>query len=456
MIPPLVEIPDALNPYRKDGVRIYAKLMNMTPLGNVKSFPAVNMLHNLKDQKDVHTIVENSSGNTVFSLAVVGRLLGISNTKAFVSHEVSSGKLQLLRVLGIQPIINEEPICPDPEDKESGIYKAKIKGKQKGWFNPGQYDNKFNPQSHYKWTGPQIWEQTHGDIDVFCTGLGTTGTMVGIGSYLKEKNPRIKNIGVVRQPNNPVPGVRTSNLLTQIAFNWQGIVDATEEVGTVDSFKFSLELCRHGLLVGPSSGFALNGLLQYLAKAKHKNIRCVFICADSPLPYLNEYFEYLDETAFPTIENANLLINKPNDTHQRVEKTNHLDWGIAVEDAFSKIYKEPKDRIWQLVKQNNEVHSTDKIVLLDVRTPEEYLDAHAPNSINIDHITALSKIKHLSESYKEKEVYVICRSGKRSDLVTTALREEGITAYNINGGMIEWSQKNYPRWRPEICNTSLK
>ena len=449
---PLVEIPISLNPFYKDNVRIYAKLMNMTPLGNVKSLPALNMLLSDIRNTEINTLIENSSGNTVFSLAVIGRLLGIPHTKAYVSHEVTWGKLQLLRLLGTEIIVNEEPICPDPSDRESGIFKAKIKGKQKGWFNTGQYENKYNPDAHYKWTAPQIWEQTNGKVDVFCTGLGTTGTILGAGGYLKEKNDNIKNIGVVRKPNNPVPGVRTPNLLRQIAFDWESVVDEIVEVGTVESFKMSLELCRNGLLVGPSSGFALRGLLQYLHKAKLKDANCVFVCADSPLPYLNEYFEYLDETNFSKIKNEELLINKPNLKYTR-KIFDDDSFDIDVETSYKKIYAQSVNDLWDLAKQGNESDLYDNIVILDVRTEEEYNDAHLPSAVNIDHKLALAEINKLANNYKGKIVYSICRSGRRSGLVTSALRGNKIEAYNIKGGMIEWSRLNYPRVQPEYCRT---
>ena len=126
---PLVELPESLNPYTDKGVRIFAKLMNMLPLMNVKSLPAYNMLLDQKSKGElsgIDTVIENSSGNTVFSLAVLARLMGIPRTKAVVSHEVTKGKLNLLRLLGTEIIVNEEPICPDPSDPTSGIYKAKV------------------------------------------------------------------------------------------------------------------------------------------------------------------------------------------------------------------------------------------------------------------------------------------------------------------------------------------
>ena len=297
---PIVELPATLNPLANDGVRIYAKLMNMLPLGNVKSLPALNMLMQAKENNDlsgIDSIIENSSGNTVFSLAVLSRLFGILTTKAIVSHEVTWGKLQLLRLLGTEIMVNHESICPDPNDTTSGIYLAKQIGKNENWMNPGQYDNEANPQAHEKWTGPQIWEQLEGNISVFCAGLGTTGTILGTSKYLKSRSEKIITVGVARKPNNPVPGVRTPNLLNQISFDWNTYVDHITECGTNESFESSLRLCRHGLMAGPSSGFALKGLLNFLTEQKEagnlealRNISgeiiAVFICPDSPLPYL--------------------------------------------------------------------------------------------------------------------------------------------------------------------------
>lgn len=123
---PLVELPPSLNPFYNDGVRISLKMMSTTPLANIKSLPAWNMLFKASESgslKDIDTLIENSSGNTVYSLGILGRIFGIPVTKAVVSHQISKGKLKLLQFFGIQSIINEEPICPDPSDPTSGIFK---------------------------------------------------------------------------------------------------------------------------------------------------------------------------------------------------------------------------------------------------------------------------------------------------------------------------------------------
>ncbi len=322
---PLVELPEDLNPFFDDKVRIFAKLMTFLPLGNVKCMPAYNMLLEMRKRgelKGVEQVIENSSGNTVFSIALVARMLGIDKIKSFVPTEVSWQKLVMLLFFGVEPIVNQEPDWPDPTDPTSGIYKAKKLGKKDSWVNPGQYDNKDNPKAHQKWTGKQIWEQTEGNISVFCAGLGTTGTIIGTSTYLKSKESKVQVVGVMREADTYTPGVRTEALLRLIGFEWRPHVDDIQRVETAASYKTSMALSRQGILVGPSSGFALAGLLKYLHQRKNKDtfdglrskngeIVCVFVCPDSPFLYLDEYFKYLDEHNFPKIENEDLLLNKP-------------------------------------------------------------------------------------------------------------------------------------------------
>ncbi len=449
---PLVEIPDHLNPYRKDGVRIFAKLMNALPLANVKSLPAYNMLLDRKEKGLLpDTIIENSSGNTVFSLAVIARLMGIPHTKAVVSHEVSRGKLNILRFLGNEVIVNKEPICPDPSDPTSGIYKAKVWSKEKGWFNPGQYDNEANPAAHYKWTGPQIWEQTKGKISMLSVGLGTTGSVVGIGSYLKEKKSDIEIVGVSRIANNPVPGVRTNNLLREIAFDWKSVLDHQVEIGTTESFKMSMDLCRAGLFVGPSSGFALVGLLNHLSKQRLSGEEkiAVFVCPDSPFPYIDEYFEYLDPSHFPKIENEQLL--KEKGAHipaTPIPTIKELD----SQETFSLLFTETPEQIWEKVKHKEEIAHKDGYLVIDVRNDSEYEDHHIPGSIHVP-VHSLDDYlkKNKKNLIKNTAVIFVCRRGNTSRLAAYKAEQVGIKAISLKGGDTEWSRLNLPRVRADKC-----
>ena len=454
---PLVEIPESLNPYRKNGVRIFVKLMNALPLSNIKALPAYYMLIDEKGKgglDNIDTIIENSSGNTVFSLAVIARLIGIPHTKAVVSHEITKGKLNLLRFIGVEIIVNEEPICPDPSDPSSGIYKSKTWAKENGWFNPGQYDNKANPQAHYKWTGPQIWEQTGGKISLLATGLGTTGSVVGMGQYLKEKNKAIKIVGVSRVPNNSVPGVRTHNLLKEVAFDWRSNVDYEEEVGTTESYKMSLELCRAGILVGPSSGFALVGLLKYLAKEDlsvggEKIAVCV--CPDSPFPYMEEYFETLDEAEFPEIENEKLLKNSQSVASEKLNRNLSVQ-EISPEEMYNLIFSEPPEIIWSKVKEKKPVFIKDGYRVVDLRNSSEYEDHHIPNSDHVEFYDIDSFLEKEKKALKNsKNVIFVCRHGNISRVATLKANQLGIKGLSLKGGDTKWSKLDLPRIRSEQC-----
>lgn len=454
---PLIEIPKHLNPFHDEGVRIFAKLMNTLPLANVKSLPALNMLVEAKDKgilENVDTVIENSSGNTVLSLAVIARLFGINKTKAVVSHEVSKGKLNLLRFLGTEIIVNEEPICPDPNDKTSGIYKSKQWAKENNWFNPGQYDNEDNPNAHYKWTAPQIWEQTSGNIDILSVGLGTTGSVVGLGTYLKEKKRKIEIVGVSRIANNPVPGVRTNNLLREIAFDWSKNVDHQEEVGTVESFRLSLELCRAGILVGPSSGFALKGLYNYLDKQDFQDNTekiAVFICPDSPLPYIDEYFDFLEEKDFPSIENEHLLKDREELLPPQKKKDDEIK-EIEVSEAFDLLFDENKEEIWNALAQKKDTPFVKGFKIIDTRNTGDFEDHHIPNAINVPYYEIDNYLKKNKRKLKkQKGVLFVCLRGNTSRLASYKAQMLGIKSISLKGGDTEWSRLDYPRIRADRC-----
>ena len=323
---PMVELPESLNPFAGDGVRVFAKLMNMLPLANIKAVPAFNMIAQMAargELEGVDRIIENSSGNTISSVALVARHFGIDKVQSYVPAEISWHKLLMLLFYGIEPIVNKEPDTPVENDPRSGVSKAREDARRADVINPGQYDNPDNPGAHEKWTAEQIWAQTGGKIDIFCAGLGTTGTIIGNSRALKRKNPAVQVVGVRRAPDNYVPGVRTEKLLKMVGFDWRDHVDQIEDIETGESYHQSLEMSRAGIVVGPSSGLALAGLLQYLRahkkagtldqmrKGETGEITCVFPCPDGPMPYLDEYFSYLDRSNFPEVHNEDLLENKP-------------------------------------------------------------------------------------------------------------------------------------------------
>lgn len=304
---PLVEIPDSLNPFRGESVRIFGKLMYLLPLLSVKSLPALNMLREAAATARLDTVtslVESSSGNTAFSLGILAEIFRIRSVVALVPWDIAPGKLDLLRLCGVEP-----RLVRPTEGQAGSIEQAREAGRREGWLNLGQYDNEANPAAYEKWVAPQIWSQTRERLTVFATGLGTTGALVGSSRFFRRVSPQVKLVGVICDPTSAVPGVRSEVGLQDIEFRWRDAADEIVEVGTKESFKASLALCRVGLMAGPSSGFALRGLLRFLAARRDAGeldglrnaggeVVATFICADTPLPYLDKYSTHLDPGDF--------------------------------------------------------------------------------------------------------------------------------------------------------------
>ena len=304
---PLVELPASLNPLLADGVRVFGKLMYLLPLLNVKSLPAIHMLLDASEKgrlEDVDSLIENSSGNTAFALGVVAALHGIRRVVAVVPWDIAPGKLDLLRLCGVEP-----RLVRNAEGAKSGIALAREEGELPGWFSPGQYDNPANPAAYERWMLPEIWEQTAARMTVFAAGLGTSGTLVGARRFFRGIRARVTLVGAIVAPGSAVPGVRTEAAMREIRHPWRESVDAVVEVATRESFKKSLELCRQGIMAGPSSGFALAGLIRFLEarraageldalRNENAEVLATFVCADTPLPYLDKYSTHLDPADF--------------------------------------------------------------------------------------------------------------------------------------------------------------
>jgi cysteine synthase/rhodanese-related sulfurtransferase len=432
---PMVELPPSLNPYANKNIHIYAKLLSAMPLGNVKSIPAYFMLDRAGETGKTK-IIESSSGNTVASLGVLAGHFGYEETHALVSHEVTQGKLDMLRLFGVTPIINKEPICPSENDETSGIKKARKLGLTASWFNPDQYGNQHNIESHYNITGPQINQQLNGEIDYFFSSMGTTGTMMGSSRYLKETCKGVKTIGVVRAPNNPIPGPRTKNLLEEVSFEWSESCDDLVEVGTRDAFQTSLSMIRQGLLVGPSSGMALDGVYRYIETHPElfdndEKQTIVFICCDTPLPYMDEYFSIIPEDQFPTIKNKHLMLSHTQDT------TPH-----TVTDMSS--ISSPD--LYEAMQLDQHAYAC-----IDLRSHDKFDEYHIPHAINIAESDFISHIGTFSALYAKKKIILICEQGLISGLIARYAQAKGLQAMSLEGGLMDWSLHHYPRVKNTVC-----
>ncbi|CBQ73140.1 conserved hypothetical protein [Sporisorium reilianum SRZ2] len=327
---PLVELPPALNPFYDDGVRIYAKMLTALPATNVKSLPALSLLESggvisldstpeQRAAQTIHTVTESSSGSTVTSMAMIARQHGVSKVRAWMSNKVSPTKSSLMRFFGLELALFGGPSQSPPQDPMGGIAKAAAQGSQPGVFNPNQYENPANPAAHERWTGKQLLQQLP-DINVFAGGMGTGGTITGTATRLKQEQPHMHVIGVCVARGDKVPGPRPRELLEPVDFPWKPLVDSVEDVGSRESYTLSMQLCRYGIVCGPSSGFSLQGLFQVLERRKKQGtlsqlrqqndgqpVQAVFLCCDLPFQYVDEYFDKCDAQLFPPIVNEHLF-----------------------------------------------------------------------------------------------------------------------------------------------------
>lgn len=312
---PLVELPGDLNPYRSEGIRLFAKIMPLVPLMNIKSIPAYAMLAQAAERGDldgVQKVIESSSSNTVLSLSVLAKLFGIDTTYAIVDHNIAPSLARMLRLFGIE-ILTHAGIGHELYGKLAPrSERATAIGAQDGWFNPGQYTNPDNPTGFAQFLAPDLWAQTEGKLDVLSCGLGTCGTMVGVSRALREYKADMQIVACCPIAGDAVPGPRERSQLKDVTFPWQDVANANIELTADESFKASIKLLRRGIMGGPSSGMNYAGLLRYIeqeregglifdALRKQGEVWCTFLCCDSPLPHVDEYYDALGESFFPAV-----------------------------------------------------------------------------------------------------------------------------------------------------------
>lgn len=284
---------------------VVAKLEAFNPGGSVKDRIAIHMINAAERDgslKPGGTIVECTSGNTGLGLALAACVRGY---KAIFTmpDKVAEEKSKLLRAFGAEVIIC--PTAVDPDDPRSYYSVAKkINEETKNSFYPNQYFNEWNPDAHYSFTGPEIWADTDGKITHFVAGIGTGGTISGIGKYLKEKNPEVQVIG-----GDPVGSLYKNYFETGVlgeasSYKTEGIgedmipgtidfglVDQVIQVGDIAAFSMAQQLAREeGILSGSSAGTAVCAALE-VAKTMGPDGLMVVLIPDTGERYLSKVFD---------------------------------------------------------------------------------------------------------------------------------------------------------------------
>jgi cystathionine beta-synthase len=281
------------------GVRpsVLAKLEMLNPGGSVKDRIGIRMIEAAEREgllKPGGTIVEPTSGNTGHGLAIAAAIRGYKCIFV-MPDKMSQEKIALLRAYGAEVIITPTAVAPDSPESYYRVA-DRLTEEIPGAFQPNQYWNQENPSTHYDTTGPEIWRQTDGTIDVFVAGLGTGGTITGVGRYLKEQNPDVIVVGAdpegsVYSGDEPRP-----YLVEGIGEDfWPGtfdpsVVDRYVKVSDRDSFLTARAVTRQeGILVGGSCGTAVFAALE-VARELDESATIVVLLPDTGRGYLSKIY----------------------------------------------------------------------------------------------------------------------------------------------------------------------
>tara|TARA_B100001559_G_scaffold169065_1_gene141784 strand:- start:2600 stop:3577 length:978 start_codon:yes stop_codon:yes gene_type:complete len=285
---------------------VLAKVESFNPGNSVKDRMALKMIEDAEDQgklKKGGTIIEGTSGNTGMGLALASivkgyKLICVSNDKQ------SKEKFDVLRAVGAKVIVCPTNVKPDDPRSYYSVSKKIASETPNSWY-VNQYDNLSNTKAHYEQTGPEIWDQTDGKITHFVVGVGTGGTISGVGKFLKEKNPSIKIWGIdtygsvfkkyhetgVFDENEIYPylteGIGEDIIPKNVDFD---IIDKFEKVTDKDAAIYTRKLAKEeGIFAGNSCGAAIKGVLQLSKELKKEHI-VVVLLHDSGTRYIQKIY----------------------------------------------------------------------------------------------------------------------------------------------------------------------
>ena len=283
---------------------IYVKVEYMNPAGSMKDRVGLNIIEDAERRGMLGpggTIIEATSGNTGAGLAMVAATRGYKCIFV-MPDKMSQEKIDNLRAYGAKVVIC--PTAVEPSDPRSYYSTARrLVEETPGAFYANQYHNPANPEAHYLSTGPEIWEQTEGDFDIFMGGMGTGGTLSGCGRYFKERNPNIQIVGVDPIGSLYYEYVKTGRLTKAFSYYVEGIgedfLPTTMNLGILDDvvqvddrecFMMTRELVRReGIFCGGSCGAAVMGAIKYARELKEPK-KILVLLPDNAQKYLSKIF----------------------------------------------------------------------------------------------------------------------------------------------------------------------
>ena len=270
---PIVRI-NKLNP--NPNVNIYAKLEGFNPTGSIKDRIALKMIEQAeKDGKlrKGRTIIEPTSGNTGIALAMIGAVKGYE-VEIVMSSAVSIERQKMIKAFGAKVTLTDSKLGTD-----GAIIKAKelVKKYPEKYCMPDQFSNEYNKIAHYKTTADEIWKQMNGKIDYFVSALGTSGTIMGVSNYLKEKNPNIRIVSAHPVKGHYIQGLKNMEEAIVPAIYDPSKIDETIMIETEKAFEMTRQIVKkEGIFVGMSSGAAMLAAIEIAKKIEKGNIVVIF------------------------------------------------------------------------------------------------------------------------------------------------------------------------------------
>jgi cysteine synthase B len=267
---PLVELS---NIPQKQSVKIFCKLEGQNPGGSVKDRAAYNMIKCALERGTIRPgdkLIEATSGNTGIALAMVANILGVHMTLVMPDNSTKE------RVLSMEAYGARVILTPAAKTIEYSRELAEKMAEEENYVILNQFSNPDNYMAHYHTTGPEIWKDTDGEVTHFVSAMGTTGTIMGVSRYLKEKNPNIQIVGTQPTDGSSIPGIRrwTPEFLPKIfeAERVDRVIDVSQSQATETTRRMAKE---EGILAGMSSGGALYAALELAQELEKGVIVCI-------------------------------------------------------------------------------------------------------------------------------------------------------------------------------------
>ncbi len=433
---------------------IYVKCEYLNPGGSMKDRIALNIIRDA-EQKGLlgpgGVIIEATSGNTGAGLAMVAALRGYQCIFV-MPDKMSTEKVANLRSLGAKVVLC--PTAVDAEDPRSYYSVTKrLVAETPNAFHANQYHNPANPEAHYLSTGPEIWEQTAGEIDAFVAGMGTGGTISGCGKFFKEQNPKVKIVGV-----DPIGSIyyelkKTGRITKPFSYSVEGIgedfvpstmnlniVDEIIRVDDKDCFLLTRALVqKEGILCGGSAGAAVMGAIRYAEQLDAQGLppqNIVVLLPDSSQKYLSKIFDdnWMRDNGFLDTEDplgtvSDIFATRPPRPVITAERSATLRQVISLlkEHGISQVPVLDRGRLCGIVAEVD--------LLNHILVKGSSLDASIEHIIEADYqtVTPQTKVRLLKTIFNDAKMVCVLSSGPVSSADGTKIDRTTVPSDSLLG-----------------------